>query len=190
MASLPTRNTASFDAIKPVSSLVLLDDELNDMKGATGFLNGGSTGTKLLVKTSDASDPPVDQDQIGAGLLARWKQNETLKASITNAGQITTAIATGTSPLSVVSTTKVTNLNADQVDGFDLVGNKTAWSYSWFIDDPSTFTTADDSLLPLFIVPAGNTIQATKIKVTYFGGSHTAAASLDFRPVFTNAAGG
>src|SRR5262245_37384001 len=190
MASLPTRNTASFDAIKPVSSLVLLDDELNDMKGATGFLNGGTTGKKLLVKTSDGTDPPVDQDQIGAGLLARWKQNGTLKASITNAGQITTAIATGTSPLSVVSTTVVTNLNADKVDGFDLVGNKTAWAYGWFIDDPSVFTTQDDTLLPVFIVPAGNTIASTVVKVTFYGGSHTTGGSLDFRPVFTAAAGG
>ena len=189
MASLPARTTASFDAIKPVSSLVLLDDELNDLKGATGFLNGGTTGKKLLVKTSDATDPPVDQDQVGAGLLARWKQNGTLKASITNAGQITTAIATGTSPLSVVSTTVVTNLNADKCDGFDLEGNKTAFSITWFIADPSTFTTADDTILPGWIVPEGNTIAVTKIKVLYTSGSHTAGGVATFQHVKRNSAG-
>ena len=35
-------------------------------------------------------------------------------------GQLVSTVATGTSPLSVTSTTKVTNLNADQVDGADL----------------------------------------------------------------------
>jgi len=189
MASLPTRTTASFDAIKPVSSLVLLDNEFNQYVGASGILNGGTTGTKLLVKTSDATDPPVDQDQIGAGLLARWKQNGTLKASITKPGQITTAIATGTSPLSVVSTTKVTNLNADQVDGFDLTGNKAAWAMTWFFPDPSTPAIGDDTLQPVWLVPAGTSITTTRIKVVFFAGSHTSGGDVEFGHVKRNSAG-
>jgi len=190
MASLPTRTTASFDAIKPVSSLVLLDDELNDIKGATGFLNGGTTGKKLLVKTSDAADPPIECDQVGAGPIAEWKQNGTLKVSINNTGQVVSAVTAGDSPLIVASTTVVTNLNADKVDGLDLEGNKTAWSVSWYIADPSTFPTGDDSDLPQWIVPAGNTIAVTKVKVVFRSGSHTSGGDITFAHIKRNSSGG
>ncbi len=190
MASLPSRNTASFDAIKPVPSLVLLDDELNDIKGATGFLNGGTTGKKLLVKTSDAADPPIECDQVGAGPIAEWKQNGTLKVSINKTGQVVSAVATGNSPLTVASTTVVTNLNADKVDGFDLAGDRVPWSISWYIDDPSTFPTGDDSDLPQWIVPAGNTIAVTKVKVVYRSGSHTAGGDITFAHIHRNSSGG
>lgn len=195
MATLPTRTTASFDAIKPVTSLTLLDNEFNQYVGASGIFNGGTTATKLLIKSSDAADPPVEIDQTGAGPLAEWKQNGTLKASIANSGQIVSAVATGTAPFSVASTTKVTNLNADFV-GDVPIGNlaqlsqhQTAWSVSWFIEDPSAFTVADDSLLPAWIVPAGNSIAVTKIKVVYTGGSHTSGGDVTFAHVKRNSAG-
>lgn len=184
MASLPARTTASFDAIKPVSSLVLLDDELNDMKGAAGFLNGGTTAKKLLIKTSDGSDPPVDCDQIGAGLLARWKQNGSNKVTLSNAGLFT-----------MVNTAVNTGFNADQVDGIEganiakLDTNVAAWSMTWSIDDPSTFTLSDDTLLPVWLVPAGTSIAITKIKVVYYSGSHTAGGSVTFAHTKRNSAG-
>src|SRR5262250_2718638 len=95
MASLPTRTTASFQAIQPIPSAAPLDAEFNQYVGASGIFNGGTTGTKLLTKTSDATDPPYDLDQIGAGLLARWKQNGVSKATITNDGSLTANGLTG-----------------------------------------------------------------------------------------------
>ena len=181
MASLLARIVASFDAIKPVPTLTGLDGEHNQLVGASGVLNGNSTASKLLVKTSDGSDPPVDQDQVGAGLLARWKQNGTLKASITNAGQITTAIATGTSPLSVVSTTVCTNLNADKVDGFDIPGDKTAFALSFGVADPSTPPVGGIiSGTTTWVCPDGNSVTITKLSVLFLSGSHTAGGSVSF----------
>jgi len=179
MASLLSRVVASFAAIAPVPNLTGLDGEHNQLVGASGVLNGGTTGTKLLVKTSDATDPPVDQDQVGAGLLARWKQNGTLKASITNAGQITTAIATGTSPLSVASTTVCTNLNADLLDGRDLTGIQVSFSAAFSIADPSTANLNSNDFGSI-IIPAGGTYTITKFKVVFHDGSHTAGGSLTF----------
>lgn len=188
MATLPARTTASFDAIKPVSSLVLLDDELNQLVGASGILNGGTTGKKLLVKTSDGADPVIEMDQVGAGPIVEFKQNGTLKVSVNNAGQIVSGISTGTKPLDVTSTTVCTNLNADKVDGFDLEGNKTAFSYGWFISDPSTFPTAVANELPRFVCPAGSAITITEIKIGFAKGSHTAGGSVTLNFVLRTAA--
>jgi len=172
MASLPARTTASFDAIKPVSSLVLLDNEFNQYVGASGIFNGGTTATKLLVKASDATDPPVDQDQIGAGLLARWKQNGVQKAAIGNDGTFATS-----------STTMVTNLNADTVDGIQganiakLDTHKTAFSVSWFYAVlPGAVETIPSA--PRWIVPAGNTIQIIDLVVIWAGGTDSAANNI------------
>src|SRR5262245_2006896 len=177
MSSLPTRTTASFDAIKPVPGLVKLDNEFNQYVGACGFLNGGSTGTKLLVKSSDAADPPLEIDQIGAGPLAEWKQNGTLKVSIANSGQIISSLATGTKPLDVTSTTVCTNLNADQVDGFDLTGNKTAFSVTWFyVSLPVAVETTES--VPRFLVPPGTTVQIVDIEAVWAGGSASGANNI------------
>jgi hypothetical protein len=172
MASLPARTTASFDAIKPVSSLVLLDDELNDMKGAAGFLNGGTSGKKLLIKTSDGSDPPVDCDQLGAGPLARFKLSGTAKVTIGNDGLITCA-NTGVNP----------GLNADRVDSIEganiakLDTHKTAFSVSWFYSVlPGAVETIPSA--PRWIVPAGNTIQIIDLVVIWAGGTDSAASNI------------
>lgn len=186
MANLPTRTTASFDAIKPVLSLVLLDDEFNDMKGAAGFLNGGTTGKKLLIKTSDAADPPVDCDQVGAGPLARWKLSGTAKVTITNAGAI-----------SLASMTACPNLNADQVDGIEganiakLDTHKTAWSFQWFDFDPSASSVSTEDRMS-FLVPDGASIVITKFRIKFSAGSRTAGAgnTITYTFIHKNSAGG
>lgn len=55
----------------------------------------------------------IDEDNISATAALSV-------ASVTTTGQITTSIATGTAPLVVSSTTAVSNLNADKVDGYDV----------------------------------------------------------------------
>lgn len=184
MASLPTRTTASFDSIKPVTSLVLLDDELNQLVGAAGFLNGGTTGKKLLVKTSDASDPPVDQDQIGAGLLARWKQNGSSKATITNDGSLTANGLTGAAGVYTFGSIPVgpaaDPTTANQLARKTYVDTRTvSFSVGWSIPDPST-ANLNSKEFGAFIVPAGGTYTITQAKVMFRDGSHTAGASLVF----------
>lgn len=45
--------------------------------------------------------------------------------AFTTTGVITSSVSTGTAPLVIASTSKVTNLNADQVDGISLLGGTT-----------------------------------------------------------------
>lgn len=186
MASLPTRTTASFAAIAPVPSLDPLDAEFNQYVGATGIFNGGTTGTKLLVKSSDGSDPPIEIDQIGAGPLAEWKQNGALKTSIANSGQIVSAVTTGTAPLSVASTTVVTNLNADTVDGIQgsniaqLDTHRTRWTANFFIQDPSTFPLDSFNLCQQVRVPGAN-FTARWFSAVWATGSASGSFTLEFR---------
>lgn len=181
---LIARIVASFDAIKPVSTLTGLDGEFDQLTGAGGLLNGGSSSNRILTKYNHATEPVAEFDQLGAGNILLLKQSGATKLTITNAGLVTPA-----------STSVNTGFNADQVDGIEganiakLDTHKTAWSAVWLIDDPSTFTLADDSILPVWLVPEGNIIAVTKIKVVYRGGSHTSGGSVTFAHVRRNAAG-
>lgn len=181
MASLPTRVLASFQATIPVPSLNDLDGEFNQYVGAFGIFNGGTTGTKLLVKSSDGSDPPLEIDQIGAGPLAEWKQNGTLKVSINNAGQVVSAVADGTAPLTLTSGTVVTNLNADKLDGKHAAEWTTLWSATFQIPDPAArgvdadFTNVQGALI------AGANITCTHIEVIAQAGTDTGAFIIGFR---------
>lgn len=184
MATLPARTTASFDAIKPVSSLVLLDDEFNQYVGAAGFLNGGTTGTKLLLKASDAADPPLEIDQIGAGPLAEWKQNGTLKASIDNSGDFAASGISGAAGVYTFTDIPVgpaSNPTADNqlarkayVDA-----RRVSFSAGFSIVDPST-ANLNTRQFGSLIIPAGGSYIVTKIKVMFREGSHTPGASLTF----------
>jgi hypothetical protein len=195
MASLLSRFVASFAAIAPVPNLTGLDGEFNQIEGASGVLNGGTTAFKLLVKTSDATDPPVDQDQIGAGLLARWKQNGTLKASLSNDGSLTASGLTGTIGVYAFSSIPLgpaANPSTDnQLVRKAYVDTRVvAWTRDWFIEDPSTFPTGEGSAQGVWIVPAGTSIVVTKIKVAYYLGSHTAGGAVQFVHIHKNSAGG
>ena len=193
MASLLSRFVASFDAIKPVPNLTGLDGEFNQLEGASGCLNGNSTAFKLLVKTSDANDPPVDADQVGAGLLARWKQNGSSKVTINNAGQIVSAISTGTAPIDVTSTTVCPNLNAASVGGIaganvaQIGVSKVPFSLAFQIADPSTFGINDTSLLTTVRIPAIQSGFLTKIHIIRLSGSHAGGGSVTFKAAINGA---
>jgi hypothetical protein len=68
--------------------------------------------------------------------------------------------------------------------------HKTAWSREWFIDDPSTFPTSDSTQLAMFIVPAGVSIDHTKIKAVFWSGSHTSGGDITITIVRRTSAGG
>lgn len=176
MASLPAK-IFGFLAGQPIPSAAVLDDEYNNIYH---IFDGTTTGTKLLVKSSDASDPPLEIDQVSSGPLAEWKQNGSLLASIANSGQIVSAVTTGTAPLSIASTTAVTNLNADLLDGRHLAGLLVSFSVAFVIPDPST-ASLNSREFGSFIVPAGGTYTFTKGKVMFRTGSHTSGGSLTFK---------
>jgi len=66
-------------------------------------------------------ESPNDLTTNGAGNL-QIVQNATRRATFNTSGQLEIPVATGTAPFSITSTTAVTNLNADTVDGFHAAG--------------------------------------------------------------------
>lgn len=128
----------NFTPNTPILSATV-NGEFNQLVNA---LNGVSTGTNLLVRFSSASTAVIAIDQLSSGPIVQFKQGGVELASISNSGNFTTSgtlnstgaisssstitgtrlistIALGTAPLTVTSTTKVSNLNADQVDGLE-----------------------------------------------------------------------
>src|SRR5262245_11726558 len=185
MASLPSRFVGTgFEAIAPVPNLTGIDSGCNTIVGGTGMLNGGTTAFKLLTKTSDATYPPYDLDQIGAGLLARWKQNNVTKVSISNAGLFT-----------MVNTAVNPGFNADQVDGIEganiakIDTQVSAFSVGWFYALPPAATESIESV-PVFITPIGTAITITNLRVIFRTGTHTAGTVLTWTIKRLNASGG
>jgi len=79
------------------------------------------TGDQTITGTKTFSDAPV----LNGGFLIG--QNTDLGNYQLRARQFYADVATGTAPLVVASTTKVTNLNADQVDGLSLAKYDSGW---------------------------------------------------------------
>ena len=77
-------------------------------------IDGTANIDSLVADTADINGGTVDNAVIGATTPAA-SNFTTVSAS----GQITSTVSTGTAPLVVASTTKVANLNADQLDGAD-----------------------------------------------------------------------
>ncbi len=71
----------------------------------------GSNGTSSAIQTDTGTDVVSINESTGA---------------ITTASQLNSTVATGTAPLIVASTTLVTNLNADKVDGYNATTTPTA----------------------------------------------------------------
>lgn len=185
MASLPTRTTASFQAIQPIPSAAPLDAEFNQYVGAAGFLNGGSTATKLLIKSSDASDPPVEIDQVGAGPLAEWKQNGVLRASIDNDGDLSANGITGAAGVYTFGSIPVgpaSNPSSDNqfarkayVDA-----RQTFWTANWTIQDPSTFPLNSFNQVQGARVGSAN-FRARWVSVVFLTGTASGSFTFDIR---------
>jgi len=77
-------------------------------------IDGTANIDSLVADTADINGGTVDNAVIGATTPAA--ANFT---TVGATGQITSTVSTGTAPLVIASTTKVTNLNADQLDGAD-----------------------------------------------------------------------
>lgn len=167
-----------------MSSLTPLDDEYNNIYHA---LDGTTTGTKLLVKSSDATDPPIEIDQIGAGPLAEWKQNGVLKASIENDGDLLANGITGAAGVYTFGSIPVGPASNPTTDNqltrrAYVLGLKTAFSLSFFVADPSTPTVG--AVIPgtvTWVCPAGTAVTLTQLHVSYQSQSHTSGGSVSFQ---------
>lgn len=85
----------------------------------------GSTGTTLYIKESGAGDTgwvavsPSSVSWTVPGTIGSGTPNTGAFTTLSVTGQVTSTLASGTAPLVVASTTKVANLNSDQLDSGD-----------------------------------------------------------------------
>ena len=93
----------------------------NGTYSISGNANVGNLGTAgLITATGNVSGGNLTT----AGVVAAT--GNVSGGNITTAGQLVSSVATGTAPLSVTSTTLVTNLNADLLDGLNSASANTA----------------------------------------------------------------
>lgn len=111
-----------------VSSLSYSD--LTNLPDLTVYLKkDGSAAQNLLLKDNEAASLDIKEGTNSYLKLITTNGGEKIQLgkALATSAQIQSTLATGTAPLSVSSTTKVTNLNADQLDGADL---ETTWTDS------------------------------------------------------------
>lgn len=72
--------------------------------------------TKVANLNADLLD---DKDWVAPGTIGSTTPNTGAFTTLSASGVITSTVATGTAPLTIASTTKVANLNVDQLDGAD-----------------------------------------------------------------------
>ena len=84
----------------------------------TNTLTNGTTADadEVMANFTDITDVvngSIDGDNISSSSALTC-------ASLTTSGAITSTVATGTAPMTIASTTAVSNLNVDKVDGYDM----------------------------------------------------------------------
>src|SRR3990167_2590434 len=94
----------------------------DDLLYLSGYGYVGATGTYVeAARITFDSTGTIADTTTGVGGIIRFSTRDvggaiTEQASINNVGQLTLTVATGTAPLVISSTTKVSNLNADLLD--------------------------------------------------------------------------
>jgi hypothetical protein len=72
------------------NTTILSNDHNQELNRLVNLLNGTTTNLKTVLKTSDAGDPPLEVDQLGAGPILKLLQGGILKAQFRNTGGLWT----------------------------------------------------------------------------------------------------
>lgn len=149
------------------------DDEFNQL---VNLLSGVSQNKSIRILSNDNSFAVARFDQRGTNDILELFADGAEVVRFEKSGKLVT-----THP------DVNTGFNADKVDGFDLAGNKVAFSHPFYYASiPGAVETAQST--PDFIVPTGSAITITKIRVI-FHGTHTAGGVLTWTVKRRNAAG-
>jgi hypothetical protein len=137
---------------------------LNSLTGATQTFAVGTSGTDFNIVSSVTTHTFNIPDASGSARGAVTTGTQTLAGAKTFSSQIASTVATGTAPLSVSSTTKVANLNADLLDGFDssAFGDATAANQTTILSRIGTNSDAASMSTTLF---AGQQYIADKMAI-------------------------
>lgn len=77
-------------------------------------------GSSLILNVADGDGCVMKTGAQTIAGVKTFSDQPVLTGGLTSAAALVSTLATGTAPLTVASTTKVTNLNADTVDGYDV----------------------------------------------------------------------
>jgi hypothetical protein len=150
----------------PAANLTVVD------AGVNGILQyGGTFKGKLTFFARSATDfalrlVPFDDTSPTSAILSGTNAAQSVTTwAITQQGMFRSFVATGTAPLTVASTTKVTNLNADLLDGADwaapaAIGSTTP-AAGTFTKVTAAVNTVTFSATPTFNASLGNTQKIT-----------------------------
>jgi hypothetical protein len=190
---------ARLHAAQIANGLVIDADDLGEeYDQLVNLLNGTSTNVDAIMRLSSATLAALTLDQLNAaGPVQIWRLNGVDKAKINNLAQFESLLVTGTAPLVVASTTKVTNLNADLLDGLDsaafaqLATHRSYFSVTVGFEADPTVTTLSIEDRQGWIAP-DNVVEMkiTKLWIKWTSGSRTAGQTLTYQIRKRNAAGG
>jgi hypothetical protein len=141
-------------ALASGAPLAAMDQRLRMLETAQAFTSASSTGS-------------VDWER--PGKLGAGTPNTAQVTTLAASGQISSTLATGTAPLSVASTTKVANLNADQLDGKD-----------WAAPDPIGSTTPNSGAFTSLTATTGPFTLPSSGNTASFNTNGTNAVSVQF----------
>ena len=110
------------------------------------------------------------------------------RGAISTDRAFTSTLATGTAPFTVASTTKVSNLNVDQLDGGDWASPGAAIGTGTPVAGTFTALTTGGAVTLNGSVSQGTAYKYASVTTGSIGASSSAAVTLTFSGVFTNAA--
>jgi hypothetical protein len=166
-----------------------VDDEFNQL---VNLLSGGSTNKDTLLKFSDATNPVLRVDQLGAGVIQQWLQNGAVKTVIDNSGflYIGEGVTDATPANGLINGTGGSGSNIAggnlNLAGGKGTGNATpgavAIRYPLIGASGSTLQSLTTEDFPVStnvftVTGAGNQITNTTTETSYFTGSTLAAGS-------------
>jgi len=102
-----------------------------DVSGKIELFYEDEDGTEIQITTGGILNScNLTGNQTIAGIKT-FSSQPSFAAGLTAAAALISTLADGTAPLSIISTTKVANLNVDKVDGYDIAAYAGAESYTF-----------------------------------------------------------
>lgn len=149
---LATTSTANTIALRDASANLTANVLVSDVAIGTAPLTVTSTTAVSNLNADQTDGYDADETDTGSTLAARDATGDI------QANAFESTVATGTAPLTVASTTAVSNLNSDQTDGYD--AQIASGASTIVVQDTDAFAQVNDIVIEQG-APAAKTVSAT-----------------------------
>ena len=169
LTTIYTDSTGVTPASNPVTA---------DARGNFGFWALGGNYQYVIAYRGNSYGPFVATVQANDAAVVHLAGSESITGAKSFSQPITSTVSTGTAPAVVASTTKVTNLNADLLDGADWNAPPTIGAVT-----PGVVNSASGSLNGSLGATTPGTVQATSVdtnSLTFYGIPRTLYVASDF----------